>query len=57
MMSRKTRKQLVGKTIENLEIWQREQEYEILACQLRRLWLELPSQGPMASPSCLTQQY
>jgi hypothetical protein len=42
MMSRRTRKQLVGKTVENLEIWQREQECRDLARYLRWLWRTQP---------------
>jgi hypothetical protein len=42
---RKTRKQLVGKRIENRETWERETEYQAWARDLHRQWQAITCQG------------
>ena len=42
---RKSRKRLVGKAIENREVWQRQEEYRAWACDLHRQWRTINGQG------------
>ena len=52
-VSRKTRKQLVDKKIENLETWEREAEYRAWARDLHRQWRAITCHGATVPASNL----